>query len=405
MIATTSFFWQSLSPLESILAGILGILVVLLTILVVNLCTFHRLTPGAATTFIANNNQLPLVSVLIPARNEEQRIEACVRSLVQQHYPCLEVLVLDDNSTDTTAAIVQQIIETLPPEQQGRLHLLKGEALPAGWTGKNFACYQLYQAARADYLLFTDADTIHEPESVGALIECIQRYKVSFLSAQPEQVFGSRGERLILPLFNFSVLTLLPIPLVYLRPEPSLAMGNGQLLCFQRSAYERIGGHAAVKNRVLDDVLLARACKAAGLRIIFVDAFNLIRCRMYHSFAEVWSGFSKNLFALYNNSLPFAIIALLLNLTLFVVPPLLVLLALIFSFAPLTLTLAAVAYLLAVLMRVLLTLRMSRGHMLQQIFFCVLHPIAIVIEGLILLNSIRWHYSKTGIQWKGRFYQ
>jgi chlorobactene glucosyltransferase len=183
-----------------------------------------------------------------------------------------------------------------------------------------------------------------------------------------------------------------------------LATGNGQLLCFHRSAYEAIGGHEAVKGRVLEDVLLARAVKAAGYRMIFVDALELVRCRMYRSFADVWAGFSKNLFAFYNYSLPFALIALMLNLLLFVMPPLILLVSLLIPVQFPLLIGAAGASMLAVLMRICLTLRFTRSQRGLMLLLCLLHPVSILLECLILLNSMRWHYGRTGIVWKGRRY-
>jgi chlorobactene glucosyltransferase len=230
-------------------------------------------------------------------------------------------------------------------------------------------------------------------------------FGVKLLTAQPEHVVESIGERLVVPLLNFTILTLLPVSLIARRPEPGLATGNGQLLCFHRSAYEALGGHEAVKGRVLEDVLLARAVKAAGYRMIFVDALELIHCRMYRSFADVWAGFSKNLFAFYNYSLPFALIALSLNLLLFVMPPLLLLASLTIPFQPAVLFCAASAYLLAVLMRILLTLRFTRSQRGLMLALCLLHPISVVLECLILLNSIRWHHRKQGTVWKGRQYK
>lgn len=345
------------------------------------------------------------LSILVPARNEEDGIKACVRSLIEQSYGPLEVLVLDDNSSDATGAIVQCMIDELPLTQEGRLRLLRGGALPPGWIGKNFACYQLAQQAQGDYLLFTDADTVHTPGTARAVIDCMHAFGVKLLTAQPEHVVGSMGERLVVPLLNFTILTLLPVALIARRPEPSLATGNGQLLCFHRSVYQAIDGHEAVKGRVLEDVLLARAVKAAGYRMIFVDALELVRCRMYRSFADVWAGFSKNLFAFYSYSLPFALIALVFNLLLFVVPPIILLTSLLVHIQSIAVVLAASAYLLAVLMRVLLTLRFSRSHRGLMLLLCLLHPVSIVLECLILLNSMRWHYGRTGVVWKGRQYK
>lgn len=382
-----------------ILSILLALLCILLLILLINLCTFYRMRSSKS-----GMTHEPLVSVLIPARNEEQCIATCVRSLLAQDYERLEILVLDDASSDTTASIVQTLIDALPVQQQGRLRLLHGEPLPAGWVGKNFACQQLAQHAHGEYLLFTDADTIHAPETLSSVITTMHTSGVKLLTAQPEHILSSLGERLIVPLLNFTILTLLPVALIRRRPEPSLATGNGQLLCFHRSAYEAVGGHASVKDRILEDVLLARAVKAAGYRMIFVDAFLLVKCRMYMSFAEVWSGFSKNLFAFYNYSLPFALFALVLNLCLFVAPPLLILLSIVIPLPTDIFLCALSAYGIAALMRVLLTLRFTRSHRGIMLLLCFLHPISILLECLILINSIRWRYRKTGTIWKGRHY-
>ena len=388
------------TALQIITVVVLCILSILLTILIVNLFTFYRLRPHVETRTTVQ----PLISVLIPARDEEQSIERCVRSLVAQTYEQLEILVLDDHSSDTTAAIVQRIIDELPVQQQARLRILQGEELPAGWGGKNFACHQLAQQASGDYLFFTDADTVHDPKMVASVLDCMQSRKVSLLTAQPTYELASLGERLVVPLLTFTIMTLLPVALIPVRPEPSLATGNGQLLCFERSAYTHIGGHASVKNRILEDVLLARAIKAAGYPMIFVDAQDLVRCHMYHSFEEVWSGFSKNLFAFYNYALPFALVGLILNVLLFIVPTLLMLSALFVSLSFSTLLLATGAYALPVLMRMLLTLRFTHVQRGLMLLLCLLHPVSIALECLILLNSIRWHYRKEGTVWKGRQY-
>ncbi len=383
---------------------IVGILVAMLVLLSINLFTFYRL-PATPTRTITDEAPAPLVSILVPARNEERCIEACVRSLLAQRYAPLEILVLDDQSSDATAQMVQSIIDALPYDQQGRLRLLRGETLPAGWIGKNFACQQLAQHARGEYLLFTDADTIHEPGMVQAVIECMQCSHVALLTAQPEHVLGSLGECLIVQLLNFTILTLLPIALIRRRPEASLATGNGQLLCFQCAAYERIGGHASVKGRMLEDVLLARKIKAAGYPMIFVDALHVVHCRMYYSFAEVWRGFSKNLYAFYNYTPLFALLGLLLNLALFVAPPLLVMLSIVTPLPSMITLFGLLAYLIAALMRLLLALRFVRTQRILSLVSCLLHPISIALECLILLNSMRWYYRKKGSQWKGRAYQ
>lgn len=398
--------------MNSIIILLDSILIVLLLILIINLLTFHRLehghrqgdTPLRAPASPHTPSHIPMVSVLIPARDEEASIEQCVRSLVAQTYEPLEVLVLDDNSSDATPALVQVLIDQLPKGKEARLRLLQGAPLPAGWVGKNFACYQLAQHAKGEYLFFTDADTVHAPNTVAAVIEYMQQLDVQLLTAQPEHILGSLGEMLVVPLLNFTILTLLPIALISRRPEPSLATGNGQLLCFQHQAYQSIGGHQRVKNRILEDVLLARATKAAGYHMTFVDALEMVHCRMYRSFVEVWAGFSKNLFAFYSYSLPFALLGLLLHLSLFVLPAFLLLFAPFLHLSPTVVALAASAYLLPVLMRLVLTLRFVRSQRPFLLLLCLFHPLSILLECLILLNSIRWHYRKGGTSWKGRTY-
>ena len=393
-------FLQTQPPLALLLVGIIGILLLFLLILLINLATFHRLSTFEAIEPAGS----PMISLLVPARNEEQSIEACVRSLLGQNYQNLEVVVLDDQSSDNTGKILQEIQNGLAEGQRARLRLIKGKTLPAGWIGKNYACHQLAQEAQGDYLLFTDADTIHEAGTARAVIACMQKYQVQFLTAQPVYIQQSLGERLVIPLVNFAIFTLLPVALVYHRPEPSLAMGNGQLLCFEKSGYEKINGHASVKDRILEDVLLARTCKAAGLRTIFVDAREQVSCRMYQTFGEVWRGFSKNLFAFYNYSLPFALLAVICNLLLFVLPVLLLCPGLLRIVPQAVLYLAGASYLLAVLLRSLLALRFSKQQRLQAFLFCWLHPVSMVLQSLILLNSIRWRYRKAGTEWKGRYY-
>jgi len=388
--------------LTILLSVITGIIVTLFLFLSINLLTFPRLRPLPLKN--DDGQAWPFLSILIPARNEEANIAACVRSLVAQHYERLEVLVLDDLSEDATATIVTQLIDELPSSQKGRLRLLHGTALPSGWAGKNFACHQLAQHARGDYLLFTDADTVHDPKTAATILTWMKRFSVQLLTGQPEYLFGSLGERLVLPALNFMNMTSLPVALVNLSKNPALVTGNGQLLCFERSAYTAIGGHVAVKESILEDVHLARAIKTADYRMIFVDAQPLVRCRMYRSLAEVWQGYSKNFFAFYNYSLLVVLVGLLLSLAVYITPPLLLLSSLLVALPPSILFLAASNYALAVLMRVCITLRFEHRQRALMLLLCFLHPISILLGNLLLLNSIRWHCRRKGIEWKGRCY-
>ncbi len=389
----------------STISGILfGSVFVLFINLLLNLLVFDRLTSATGEDLQRKLGTCPMVSILVPARNEADHIEECVRSLIGQRYEKLEVLVLDDQSTDETPTIVQQIIDELPPEQKSRLYLLHGESLPDGWTGKNFACYQLTQYAQGDYLLFTDADSVHAPQMVSAVIQGLHDLGVQFLTAHPHYILRGLGERLAIPLLYFKVFTLLPLVLVRHRPEPILAVANGPLLCFQRSVYEEIGGHKAVKTSILEDNALARKVKAAGYRMAYVDGQDLVSCYMYDSFAELWAGFSRTFFAFYNDTLLAASAIIMLDLALFVAPPLLALASLFVPLAPLAVLFSLGSYTLAVLMWILLTLACARSQRALLVLLSLLHPISIMLECLFLLNSIRWHYRKKGAMWKGRYY-
>ena len=387
------------------ISGILfGSLFVLFINLLINLLVFDQLKSAAEEDLQRKLGTCPMVSILVPARNEADHIEECVRSLIGQSYEKLEVLVLDDQSTDETPAIVQQIIDELPPEQKNRLYLLSSETLPDGWIGKNFACYQLTQYAQGDYLLFTDADSIHAPHSVSTVIQGLHDLNVQFLTAHPRYILHGLVERLAIPLLYFKVFSLLPLVLVKHRPEPVLAVANGPLLCFQRSVYEAIGGHKAVKTAVLEDNSLARKVKAAGYRMAYVDGQDLVSCYMYDSFAELWTGFSRTFFSFYNYSLLAALAIIILDLALFVVPPLLALTSLFVPFAPLTLLYSLGSYALAVLMWILLTLVCARTQRVLWILLSLLYPISIMLECLFIVNSIYWYYRKRGPMWKGRYY-
>lgn len=243
-----------------------------------------------------------------------------MRSLLGQRYERLEVLVLDDQSTAETSAIIQKIIDKLPPEQKCRLHLLHGETLPDGWIGKSFAYYQLTQHTQGDYLLFTDADSLYAPQMISTVMQGMHDLGVQFLTAHPRYILHGIAERLAIPLLYFKVFTLLPLVLVRRRPEQILAVANGPLLCFERSVYEEIGGHKAVRTSIMEDNSLARKVKAAGYRMAYVDGQDLVSCYMYDSFAELWAGFSRTFFAFYNYSLVAAAAIIILDLALFVIP-------------------------------------------------------------------------------------
>jgi chlorobactene glucosyltransferase len=241
----------------------------------------------------------PFVSVLIPARNESVNVEACVRSLLAQDYDPFELLVLDDASTDGTLEILTRLAAESP-----RLRVLRGAPPPDGWVGKNWACHQLAQAARGDFLIFLDADTRAHPALLGDLVSLASRTDLEYFSGVPRQETRTLAERLIVPMVPWIAHNLTPIPLVRALPLSFLATAVGQCMFFRREAYTRMGGHAAVKAVIVEDFALARRAKRLGLRWDLVDVSLRLTTRMYHTLAEAWDGFSKSLFGAFHYNLP-----------------------------------------------------------------------------------------------------
>ncbi|MGC8838401.1 MAG: glycosyltransferase, partial [Anaerolineae bacterium] len=204
------------------------------------------------------------------------------------------VVVLDDESGDGTGEMLAALAAG-----DGRLKVLQGRPVPEGWLGKHWACHQLAEAARGDLLLFTDADTVHGPQTLRRAVGALQAEGADLLTAFPRQDLGSWGERLAIPVAYWSIFSLLPVGLAHRLPLPGLSVANGQFLLFRREAYRAVGGHAAVRANPVDDIALAQRVKAQGLRLRLVDATEEMRCRMYRGWREVVEGFSKNLFAVF----------------------------------------------------------------------------------------------------------
>lgn len=277
------------------LAGIIFFELVILLILLSNLWVLPRLGSYSALS-LAN---WPDVSILVPARNEEDNIEACVRSLLAQQYPNFEVRVLDDHSTDSTWQILQQLAA-----ENGRLTILKGNPLPADWLGKHWACHQLAQSATADLLLFTDADTRHHPLTLQNSVTALITEKADLLTAMPFEEVVTWGEKLVVPIIPWSIFSFVPLALANRLKYSALSATIGQFMLFRHEAYLKIGGYQAVRHHAVDDLALGRRLKAHGLPWRLVDAGHYIRCRMYHNFKQVFQGLSKNLFAAFEYKIP-----------------------------------------------------------------------------------------------------
>lgn len=247
---------------------------------------------------------LGFVSILIPARNEAAVIGETVRRMLAQTYPRFELIVLDDGSTDGTAEVARAAAAG-----DARVRVIAGEALPPGWAGKNWACHQLAQAAQGDWLLFTDADTIWAPDALAAVVAEAGRTRADLLTVWPTQITITWPERLVVPLMALVVIGYLPVFMVHYTPWSPFAAANGQCLLFRRRAYDAIGGHAALKGDVLEDVKFARRIKAHRLRLRMADGNGLVSCRMYRDWPGVRDGYAKNILSGYGGSLLFLALA------------------------------------------------------------------------------------------------
>jgi glycosyltransferase involved in cell wall biosynthesis len=244
------------------------------------------------------------VSAIVPARNEETCLRACLDSLLAQNIN-LEVIVVDDHSTDRTREIASSFSRSPVQEKQAQekqaqtaVRLIEAGPLPPGWTGKNNAVTAGARAARGEWLLFTDADTIHLPGSLQRAIDEARRHDAALLSYSPEQMVETFSEKAVMPVI-FAELAASFRPSQVNNPNSSAAAANGQYILITRAAYDAVGGHAAIAHDLLEDVALARAVKRSGRKIFFRYGANVVRTRMYRSFAQLREGWTKNLALLF----------------------------------------------------------------------------------------------------------
>jgi hypothetical protein len=232
---------------------------------------------------------LPAVSVLIPARDEDSAIGESVSAALASRGVRVEVVVLDDHSEDATAEVVRSIARA-----DGRVRLVPGHGLPPGWCGKQHACWILAHEARHPVLVFIDADVRLEPDALARLAAELEANGIDLLSGFPRQETVGLLERLVIPLMHFILLGFLPIGRMRRSGDPAFAAGCGQLFVTRRAAYDRSGGHSAIRGTLHDGIKLPRAYRRAGLKTDLCDATELAVCRMYRTPGEVWRGLAKN---------------------------------------------------------------------------------------------------------------
>ena len=233
----------------------------------------------------------PLISVCIPARNEERNIRACVEAMLNQDYPNFEVVVLDDRSTDSTPYILAKVenFRKVP------FTMIHGSDLPPGWAGKPHALFQASAAARGEWLCFVDADTFVSREALSSCYAKAIETNADMFTIMTFQVLGSFWERVVMPL----VMTALSVgfsPRKVNDPNRKDAVANGQFIMIKRSVYDAIGGHEKVKDQIVEDKAISEQVKWNGYRLIIANGYAMARTRMYTSLLEMWEGWTKNIF-------------------------------------------------------------------------------------------------------------
>lgn len=324
----------------------------------------------------------PFVSVIIPARNEERNIGNILDDLSKQNYPSFEVIVYDDASTDKTAETASGFSSLFKC-----FNLIQAESAPPdGWFGKNYACYVPAQKAKGDYLLFIDADVSVSPWFLKDMVTFSQKHKLHLLSIFPVQIMKTEGEKLLVPLMNRVLLSLLPLILTRISRRVSLSAANGQVMFFNAETYKKYQFHSLVRSEIVDDIAIFRALKRLRLKSQTLLSNGQVSCRMYNSFATALNGFSKNVFSFFGGSVMMAVLYAATSAL---------------GWIPVVLSgnmLFLLIWLIMTLTLILATSALSRQSFLSNLLYSIPQQISFLI-----LIAVAFRYKiKGGYQWKSR---
>ena len=352
-------------------------------------------------------NDPPAVSVIVPARNEEAFLASCVNSLLAQDGVTFEIIIVDDHSTDRTREIAcsfstargkaerSKAARSPAAQVKTQVRVIQAGTLPAGWTGKNNAVTAGANTARGQWLLFTDADTVHLPGSLARSIAEATRQHAAMLSYSPEQIVKSFSEKAVMPVI-FAELAASFRPIHVSDPKSPAAAANGQYILITREAYDAVGGHATIATNLLEDVALARAVKRSGRKIFFRFGGDAVRTRMYRSFTQLREGWTKNLALLFPSPIRLAALRA-------------IEFILIVSTFGITVTSALRGHsrpalasgMLCLALYTFFLLRIRRAHFAWDAN--ILAPLGLPLFSYLLLRSKRAH-DNGDVRWKGRTY-
>ena len=345
---------------------------------IINVVLIPRLRPGVAAA------REPLLSVVIPARDEARVIDRTVRAFLAQTYRNLEIVVVNDRSTDGTGAILRAIDDE-------RLRVIDGEEPPEGWLGKPWALHQGSRIARGELLLFVDADVVYAPAAVRAAVAHRELRRPALLTLLPYFEMRGFGEQAAMPMMAMTCFTFLPAWLSNRSRRAGLAIGGGTGNLVTREVYDAIGGHEALKDSVVDDVALARLVRRGGERTEIVAADDLVSLRMYHGLREVIEGFTKNAFSVFGRN--------------YVLAVLIAAGSIIFHILPYGQALAGERFSLATVGLIsvtrLILFRRLRYRLDNALF---LHPVMVAIWTWIFLRSTWLTGIRRTLLWRGRTY-
>ncbi|MES2275299.1 MAG: glycosyltransferase [Bacteroidota bacterium] len=321
------------------------------------------------------------VSILVPARNEEDNILTLLQSIHQQDYSNYEVIVLDDNSTDNTLALCEAFAAAHP-----KFNVIKGKALPPGWLGKNYACYQLAKKAGGAFLLFLDADEQIADGLINSALHRMYLKNLGLLSLFTNQEMRTPGEHAVVPLMHYVLLNLLPLQLVYLLRNRRVAAASGQFMLFDATGYQQHQWHREAKQSVVEDLEIMRQVKEAGFNAETLLANKLITCRAYKNYPDAINGFSRDMLAAFN----YNVLSLLIYLVILLGGPLIII-------ATLNINLIVFMCGLIILSRIMISLSAGQSAWKNVL----LHPVQMLSLMLIAFLSIQRHLTRTTV-WKGR---
>ncbi len=345
----------------------------------------------------------PSVSICIPARNEESTIGRAVNSALTQNYSNFEVLVLNDRSTDLTG----QLLNNIQKNENRIFRIIQGKSKPSNWLGKSWACHQLSKKANGEILFFLDADAFIKPETVMRTVFTMQLHEIDFLTVWPRQHLITLAEKAIIPLIYYALLSLLPVRYVYKDPRwlPKIlrkyfstyfAAACGQCMVFKKEAYNIIGGHKTVKSRIVEDVALAQNIKKRGFKMRMYHGKNSVSCRMYTSHKEIWNGLRKNFLGGFNYSFIGFGLAGLLHITVYILPFIFLIIALINQHLAIMI-LSLTAILLMLVHRFILAWWYNWSFLAA-----FTQPLAVIWFQLLGVRLVLDYFKGNNVQWKER---